>query len=156
MRRFFPLLIAIFAVALHSGTCAHAQFSQTIHASSIPSADLMQPQALKQLLDAKKAPAMFQVGSRLFFSEAHIAGSRYAGPGSSDQGLNLLQQAVGHMPKGKLIVLYCGCCPWDRCPNVGPAWKHLHDLGYSNVKVLYLAHNFGDDWVAKGYPTERQ
>lgn len=156
MRRFFPILVAIFAIALYSGSSAHAQFSQAVHASSIPSADLMQPQALKQLLDAKKAPAMFQVGSRLFFLEAHIAGSTYAGPGSSEQGLNLLQQAVGGMAKDKLIVLYCGCCPWDRCPNVGPAWKHLHDLGYSNVKVLYLVHNFGDDWVAKGYPTERQ
>ncbi|MFP5235562.1 MAG: rhodanese-like domain-containing protein [Acidobacteriota bacterium] len=156
MRKILPLLTALFALVFVSGGLAHAQYSPTIHAEIIPSADLMQPQALKQLLDAKKAPAMFQVGSRLFFSEAHISGSTYAGPGSSEQGLDLLQKAVAHMPKGKLIVLYCGCCPWDRCPNVGPAWKHLHDLGYTNVKVLYLAHNFGDDWVAKGYPTERQ
>lgn len=156
MRKCLPLLVVMIAIALLSGQRAHAQFSQTIHASVIPSADLMQPRELKQLLDAKKAPAVFQVGSRLFFSEAHIAGSTYAGPGSSEQGLNLLQQAVGRMAKGKLIVLYCGCCPWDRCPNVGPAWEHLHELGYSNVKVLYLPHNFGDDWVAKGYPTERQ
>jgi hypothetical protein len=52
--------------------------------------------------------------------------------------------------KKKLIVLYCGCCPWGRCPNVGPAYKALHDQGFTNVKVLYLANNFGDDWVAKG------
>lgn len=155
MRKILPLL-AILAFALVTALPAHAQNSQTVHANVIPSADLIQPRALKLLLDARNAPPIFQVGSRLFFSEAHIAGSVYAGPGSSVQGLALLQQSVAQMPKDKLIVLYCGCCPWDRCPNVGPAWKHLHELGYSNVKVLYLPHNFGDDWVAKGYPTERQ
>jgi hypothetical protein len=51
-------------------------------------------------------------------------------------------------------VLYCGCCPWGRCPNVGPAYKYLYDQGFTNVKVLYMANNFGDDWVAKGYKVE--
>lgn len=156
MRKILPLLFASFALAFVPGWLARAQGSQTTHANVIPSANLIQPQALKQLLDAKEAPVMFQVGSRLFFSEAHIPGSTYAGPGSSDQGLKSLERAVAPLPKGTIIVLYCGCCPWDRCPNVGAAWKHLHELGYTNVKVLYLAHNFGDDWVAKGYPTERQ
>jgi hypothetical protein len=35
---------------------------------------------------------------------------------------------------------------------VGPAYKRLHTLGFTNVSVLYLANNFGDDWVNKGYP----
>ncbi len=59
---------------------------------------------------------------------------------------------MASLPKDKQIVLYCGCCPWNRCPNVGPAYKRLHDLGFTNVKVLYIANNFGDDWVNKGYP----
>jgi len=46
--------------------------------------------------------------------------------------------------------LYCGCCPWDRCPNLGPAFKRLHDWA-SAREVLYLANNLGADWVAKGY-----
>jgi len=37
---------------------------------------------------------------------------------------------------------------------VGPAYKALYDQGFTNVKVLYLANNFGDDWVAKGYVVE--
>lgn len=156
MRKILPLFIAAFVLAIVPARAAHAQYSQTIHANIIPSADLIQPDTLKAMIDAKHAPAIFQVGSRLFFTEAHIAGSTYAGPGSTEQGLDSLQHAVASSPKSRLIVLYCGCCPWDRCPNVGPAWKHLHDLGYTNVKVLYLAHNFGDDWVGKGYPTERQ
>jgi hypothetical protein len=28
-------------------------------------------------------------------------------------------------------------------------------MGFTNVKVLYIAHNIGDDWVNKGYPVER-
>lgn len=101
-----------------------------------------------------RMPLIVQVGSRVFFDQAHIQHSVYAGPASQPAGLHALEQAVAKLPKDAPIVLYCGCCPWDRCPNVGPAWQHLQSLGYTNVKVLYLAHNFGDDWVAMGYPTE--
>ena len=66
----------------------------------------------------------------------------------------MLASKVASINKQMLIVLYCGCCPWNRCPNVGPAYKQLRDLGFTNVKVLYLANNFGDDWVAKGYRVE--
>lgn len=101
------------------------------------------------------APVILQVGSRVFFNEAHITDSQHAGPGSQAAGLDLLEKSVAPLPKDRLIVIYCGCCPWGRCPNVGPAYKKLHDLGYTNVKVLYLANNFGDDWVNKGYPTQK-
>ena len=72
------------------------------------------------------------------------------------QGSKSLENAVASQAKDRLIVLYCGCCPWNRCPNVGPAFRRLHQLGFSNVKVLYLPNNFGDDWVAKGYPAAGQ
>ena len=100
-------------------------------------------------------PLLLQVGSHLLFDEAHITGSVYAGAGSQPAGLQQLQSMVASFSKKKFIVLYCGCCPWDRCPNLGPAFKQLHDAGFSNVKVLYLANNLGTDWVAKGYPVER-
>jgi len=28
-------------------------------------------------------------------------------------------------------------------------------MGFTNVKVLYIADNFGADWVDKGYPTAK-
>ena len=28
----------------------------------------------------------------------------------------------------------------------------LHKLGFTKVQVLYIADNFGTDWVDKGYP----
>ncbi len=52
-------------------------------------------------------------------------------------------------------MLYCGCCPWDRCPNVRPAAALLTSMGFTNMKVLHIANNFGADWVAKGYPTQK-
>ena len=64
-------------------------------------------------------------------------------------------ERVAQLPHSTFIVLYCGCCPWERCPNIGPAFKLLHDLGFSNVKALYIADNLGTDWVDKGYPVER-
>jgi len=113
----------------------------------------MQPAQLNQLLQkpSKQPPLILQVGSHLLFTEAHIPGSEYAGPGSRPAGLDMIRMRVNSVPKNRLIVLYCGCCPWNRCPNVGPAFHLLQSLGFTNVKVLYMASNFGDDWAAKGF-----
>lgn len=137
---------------------AKAQFSQPpVSATTIPTEHLIQADVLNKLLQTQaNQPLVLQVGSKLMFAEAHIRGSQYVGPGSTSAGLQALESVVASSPKNRLIVLYCGCCPWGRCPNVGPAFKHLRDLGYTNVKVLYLANNFGDDWVSKGYVTERR
>lgn len=153
----FALSAAILCPTLH----AHGQFSPAASgqsATTIPAAQLIQPVDLKLMLaskDASKMPLVLQVGSRVFFAEAHIPHAQYAGPGSQSAGLKLLENAVSSLPKDKFIVIYCGCCPWNRCPNVGPAFQRLHELGYTNVKVLYLAHDFGEDWVSKGYPSEK-
>jgi hypothetical protein len=136
-------------------------FSLTISAQSattIPDSQLIQPAQLNTLLasgDQARLPVILQVGSHVFFAQAHITGAQFAGPGSQAAGLDLLEKTVSSLPKHKFIVIYCGCCPWNRCPNVGPAFKRLADLGFTNVKVLYFANNFGDDWVSKGYPTEK-
>jgi thiosulfate/3-mercaptopyruvate sulfurtransferase len=126
-------------------------------ALSIPQANLIQPDALNHLLQTKgtEKPLVLQVGSHLLFEEAHIAGSLYAGAGSQPTGLQQLQSAVKTLSRKKAIVLYCGCCPWNHCPNIGPAFQQLHDMGFTNVKALYLANNLGTDWVARGYPVER-
>jgi rhodanese-related sulfurtransferase len=136
-----------------------AQFTQvpTGSAFSIPEAQLLKPEALVQLLQttSKDKPLLLQVGSHMLFAQAHIPGSEYAGPGSQPAGIEQLQNRVNSLPRKKRIVLYCGCCPWNRCPNLGPAFAKLRDMGFANVKVLYLANNFGADWAGKGYPVEQ-
>ena len=149
--RLSMLVVAAFGV----GTRCHAQFSEpSASASSIPQAQWIQPAALAKLLAVREGekPLLIQVGSRVMFDQAHIPGSVYAGPGSQPAGLHLLESKVASTAKSKLIILYCGCCPWNKCPNIGPAFKHLRELGFTSVMALYIANNFGDDWVAKGLP----
>jgi len=95
---------------------------------------------------------MIQVGSHVLFSQAHVPGSEYIGPASSESGLQQLRKRVDSLPRTKFILLYCGCCPWGHCPNVKPADDALQALGFTNVKVLYIAENFGTNWVDKGFP----
>jgi hypothetical protein len=118
---------------------------------------LLQPEELNRLLHAPAAnrPLVLQVGSHVLFTQAHIAGSEYVGPGSQSAGLQQLRSRVAPLSRKTFIVLYCGCCPWGRCPNLEPAFKLLGALGFTRVKVLYLAENFGTNWVDKGYPVER-
>lgn len=150
-------ILAAMIVPAVTGRPSLAQFTapSPSSAASIPEASLIQPEALVQSLknSDKEKPTILQVGSKVMFGQAHIPGAEYAGPGSQSAGIASLEDMVASLPKDKRIVLYCGCCPWNRCPNVGPAFKRLHDLGFSNVKVLYIANNFGDDWVNKGYPS---
>jgi hypothetical protein len=32
----------------------------------------------------------------------------------------------------------------------------LHGRGFQEIKVLYIADNFGTDWVDKGYPVTKE
>ena len=126
-------------------------------ALSIPHAKLIQPEALHYLLQAEGAdkPLVLQVGSHVLYAEAHIPDSQYAGAGSDTAGIETLQNLLVSRSRKQFIVLYCGCCPWNHCPNIGPAFQKLQEMGFTNVKVLYLADNFGANWVDKGYPVER-
>ena len=119
-------------------------------------ARLMQPEELLKVLQAKgPKPVILMVGFRVMYAQAHIPGAEYIGPTSEERGLAQLRERAKTLPKDRSIVLYCGCCPWAHCPNVDPALKALRDLGFSNVKALYIANNFGQDWMDKGYPTEK-
>lgn len=126
-------------------------------ATSIPASQQITPKDLVKVLQnsAQQKPLMIQVGSHVLYAQAHIPGSEYIGPTSSDAGLQQLRKRVESLPRTTFIVLYCGCCPWNHCPNVKPANDALRAMGFGNVKVLYLAENFGASWVEKGYPTAK-
>ena len=116
---------------------------------------LIQPVDLVPLLDSKTArPAIFHIGPNVLYRSKHIPGAVYAGPGSTAAGLALLQQEAGKLPRDREIVLYCGCCPWDRCPNIDPAIEALKKMGFTKVKALHLPTGFKVDWIDKGYPIE--
>ena len=126
-------------------------------ATAIPTARLINPEELVKLLQSsgKEKPLMIQVGSHVLFAQAHIPGSEYIGPAASESGVQQLRKRLESQPHTKFIVLYCGWCPWGHCPNVKPADDALRALEFTNVKVLYIADNFGTNWVDKGYPVAK-
>lgn len=125
-------------------------------ASAIPASRLINPGELVKIIQSKaEQPLLIQVGSHVLYAQAHIPLSEYIGPASSENGLQQLRTRVRPLPRNKFIVIYCGCCPWNHCPNVKPAADALGAMGFTNVKVLYIADNFGADWVNKGYPVAK-
>lgn len=149
------LLVALCGTAPAQTTSATSQTAPVSSAeAAIPAADLLQPKDLEQLLrsSSAKRPVILQVGSQVLYREAHIPGSEYAGAAGQEAGLQALQDRVKGLQRGAFIVIYCGCCPWNKCPNIRPAYRRLHALGFTDVRALYLADNFGVDWVNKGYP----
>ncbi len=99
-------------------------------------------------------PAIFQVGPAVLYRSKHIPGAVYAGPGSRAEGLDALKAAVGKLAHDREIVIYCGCCPWDHCPNVKPAMEMLKSMGFTHAKAIYLPDNFKTGWIDRGYPVE--
>jgi thiosulfate/3-mercaptopyruvate sulfurtransferase len=149
------IAVAALVCGLAGTMRANAQWAQPVaSAASIPASTLVQPAELNHLLRQKGStrPLIFQVGSHVMFEEAHIPGAEFVGPGSNQAGLNLLRKRVAGLDRHTPIVIYCGCCPWTRCPNIGPAYETLHKMGFTHLRALYLADNFGTDWVNKGYP----
>ncbi len=149
---------------LHSLAFAFILLSQTGSAlaepkpaESIPTADLMQPAGLVAILKRVSAPKplILQVGFRTLYTQAHIPESEYVGAAGEETGLEQLRVRVAKLSKDTAIVIYCGCCPWSHCPNVAAAYNALHGLGFTQVKVLYIADNFGDNWVNQGYPVTK-
>ncbi len=116
---------------------------------------LVQPLELSaQLAGNGVRPAVFMVGPNVLYRSKHIPGSVYAGPGQSAAGLAMLKAEAGKLPRDRDVVVYCGCCPWDRCPNVKPAVDLLKQMGFAKAKALYLATGFKADWMDKGYAAE--
>jgi thiosulfate/3-mercaptopyruvate sulfurtransferase len=136
---------------------ASAQVPGAGKAAELADAVQIEPKALAELLSKTKGekPVVLHVGFKNFYSQARIPGSDYAGPGSTPEGLQLLRQRVASLQRKQLIVLYCGCCPWDKCPNAKPAYEALHAMGFTNVKVVHIADNFGANWANAGLPVTK-
>lgn len=103
---------------------------------------------------SSERPLILYVGPRVLYRKAHIPGAQFIGPAGEPDGLHALQQAVQSVAKDADVVIYCGCCPWNVCPNVRPAFVKLQQMGFSRVRVLHLPNNLSQNWVGKGYPVE--
>lgn len=114
------------------------------------------PALVATLQGAGPKPAILFVGFHTLYLPGHIPGATYIGPPSQPAGIAALEKwASAQAAKDREVVIYCGCCPLEHCPNVAPAYKTLARLGFTRVRVLILPSNFETDWVNRGYPLDR-
>ncbi len=110
---------------------------------------LMQPAQLAQMLQSKKSlPAIFSVGPG-----AVIPHSVDIGSVKEKENLDKFKSQLNKLPKDAAIVVYCGCCPFEPCPNARPAVAALKEMKFTNYKLLNLEHNIKTDWLDKGFPS---
>ncbi len=113
---------------------------------------LMSPAGLAAIIEDPKAkkPVIVCVGPG-----AIIKGSKDTGPAKEKENLEKLKKLLDQLPTDTDIVIYCGCCPFDHCPNVRPAFSLLNEMKFNNAHLLNLEHNIKTDWVSRGYPQEK-
>ena len=113
--------------------------------------ELKDPAVLAATLANAKAPqpVIYNIGP-----VQQIKGAIAIGPTGVEENLDKLKQQLAKLPKDKEVIIYCGCCPFRRCPNVRPAFELLKKLKFTNGKLLNLPTSLNEDWISKGYPLE--
>ena len=140
---------ALFSGLILAGFCLCEEASAPLKQS-----DLIEPSALVKALDARVRPYVLCVAYPTLYHGRHIRSAVFAGPGSTPEGMGLLKLVASKLPKDGDIVIYCGCCPLEKCPNVRPALTQLKAMGFTRVRVLDVQSNMHNEWFSRGYPSE--
>ncbi|MBM3401222.1 MAG: rhodanese-like domain-containing protein [Bacteroidetes bacterium] len=111
--------------------------------------DLIEPSALAEIIANPKAnqPQIFNIGV-----VDDIKGAKNLGGVSQKENLEKFKTTLSKLPKSTFLVVYCGCCPFERCPNIRPALNLLKTMGFTKAKLLNLPTNLKQNWIDKGYP----
>ncbi|HMI04140.1 MAG TPA: hypothetical protein VK541_16755 [Pedobacter sp.] len=109
--------------------------------------ELLQPGILAQMISTNQKVRIYNIGV-----VQDIKGAINVGAASKKESLQKFAQALKTSPKGEMIVVYCGCCPFDKCPNIRPAFQLLKAQKFSKPYLLNLSTNLKTDWIGKGYP----
>lgn len=83
---------------------------------------------------------------------AVIKGSHDIGPAGEKANLKKLENHLNTLQRDADIVIYCGCCPFNKCPNIRPAFTLLNKMEFSNHKLLNISQNIKTNWIDRGYP----
>mgnify|MGYP001550325092 FL=1 len=110
---------------------------------------LLAPEVLARTLNNPQAkkPIILSVGPG-----AVIRGSFDMGAAHEKPNYEKLKRELEKLPKDADIIIYCGCCPFEHCPNIRPAFSLLNEMKFSNQRLLNIQHNIKTDWIDKGYP----
>lgn len=137
-----------FIIALIFSFCSNAQNSKEPWTEK----QLMQPAELANILNnsASKKPIIYSIGPAGLIKNAIDIGDAHEA-----ENLEKLKAKVSKLPPNADIVIYCGCCPFDKCPNIRPAFKLLNEMKFTNHKLLNLPQNLKVDWIDQGYPMNK-
>jgi len=145
---FVSLLLSFFLLGLTSNTtkAQAAPLTQKAFGQAAPWSDsqLMAPSALAADLSYS---VIYNIGA-----VEDIKGAKHIGAVSEAKNLAKFKSTIAGLAKNTTIIIYCGCCPFTKCPNIRPAYLELKKEGFTNIKVLDLPTNLKSDWIAKGYP----
>ena len=119
--------------------------------------ETVQPAELASELQQERDPhtLVIYVGMKVLYQGAHIPGARYFGGSAKSDGIAALKKYAASLPKNSDVVLYCGCCPMEKCPNLRPAFSAMKEFGFARLRVLLLPNTFDSDWIEKGYPVQK-
>jgi rhodanese-related sulfurtransferase len=146
MKKLSILNLLILIIALSLGVNSYAQ-----NPVNWTEKQLVEPADLANAITSKKdVPVIISVGPG-----ATIPNSVDVGMVNTPEGLEKLKVQLKTLHKDKKIVVYCGCCPYEHCPNVRPAIDALKELKFTNYYLLDLPHNIKRDWIDKGYPVSK-
>jgi hypothetical protein len=122
-----------------------------------PSSQLLEPAKFAHELVDKSVtvPTVIYVGFRSLYPGGHIPDASFHGTASTEEGLADLKKWADTLPRTAELVIYCGCCPFDKCPNIRPAYSALDKMGFKRMRVLMLSTSFAVDWAEKGYPMQK-
>ncbi|MGH9356665.1 MAG: rhodanese-like domain-containing protein [Terriglobia bacterium] len=150
------LLLALISVAVPLLIPAA---SGPMSASAVPwrASQIITPAELAKeiALSKDRRPVIICVGFDALYRGGHVPGALCKGPARDASGIEQLRAWARSTPKDTRVVIYCGCCPFVRCPNVRPAFETLRAEGLTHVQVLDIEDTFVNDWTQKGYPTQK-
>lgn len=140
----FLLLLGVAAVGLAFTTVGFTNEKDPWRADQ-----LMEPADLARTINDSTAqkPIIYSIGPG-----GSIKGDIEMGSAQEKENLVKFENALKNLSKDTAIVIYCGCCPFEHCPNIRPAFNLLTDMKFTNFKLLNLPHNLKIDWINKGYP----
>lgn len=146
LRHLFLILLVFISAGSYAQTLPSVKDGGLV-SNPWTNAQLIKPDVLARSIAKGEKIRIYNIGI-----VQDIKGAVNMGASSEKENLKRLEKVLKGLPSNTELVVYCGCCPMERCPNIRPAFKLLNDLKFSKAKLLDLPVNVKTDWIDKGYP----
>ena len=144
MKHLFYLLFLMLPVALLA--------QETVKDQNWTASQLMQPETLAQKIEnQEKLPLIISIGPQALIPHSKDIGMLVEEPNRAR-----FDSLTDRLSKKTPVVIYCGCCPFDKCPNVRPAIAVLKEKGFENFHLLNLSTSLKADWIDHNYPLKNE